>query len=73
MVKLLITVMAVFCPLTYANSIEVNQDKLKLSFSCDDETKTVCFSGAEFYPEYNIYIFNFTAEVKDSNLKGLTM
>jgi len=65
--------MAIFCPLTYANSIEVNQDKLKLSFSCDDETKTVCFSGAKFYPEYNIYIFNFTAEVKDFNLKGLTI
>ncbi|EAS41575.1 hypothetical protein C9J48_00865 [Photobacterium profundum] len=73
MVKLLIIVMAVFCPLAYAESIDVNQDKLKEVFSCNDTTKTVCFSNAEVYPEYNIYIFNFIAEVKDINLKGMTI
>ncbi|WP_139310509.1 hypothetical protein [Photobacterium proteolyticum] len=51
----------------------MKQEHLLKAFSCQDKSKTICFEGAEFYSEYNIYIFNFKVEISDENLKGLTV
>ncbi|MGF1868911.1 MULTISPECIES: hypothetical protein [Photobacterium] len=55
------------------NVIDVNQEKLKQTFSCDDTTKISCFLNAQYIPDYGIYIFNFSLKVNDNNLKGLTI
>jgi hypothetical protein len=55
------------------NVIDVNQEKLKQTFSCDDTSKISCFLNAQYIPDYGIYIFNFSLKVNDSNLKSLTV
>ncbi len=38
------------------NVTDVNQEKLKQTFSCNDTTKISCFLNAQYIPDYGIYI-----------------